>query len=181
MTKPRPYLSNDHLHDVITAEVGSIKVHPQEADRITYDVAHSNSMPANEPTSRNGSTVLDIGRGVKVRATGSVHLQPDGSWKVPMRYSAPDIHGSVYPSGRDLTESMRERAATIIERVIGDWAATHSRDIAQADDIYRNNGARSLEESIARHEAALEILRAELTACEDGREFTQYPDLPTKR
>jgi hypothetical protein len=59
-------------------------------------------------------------------------------------------------------------------------AQTHAGDLAQADDIDRNNGARTLEEAIAKHEEALSILRAQLTACEEGEPFTQYPDLPTK-
>jgi hypothetical protein len=59
--------------------------------------------------------------------------------------------------------------------------STHAGDIAQADDIDRNNGARRLEETIRRHEEALSILRRELTACEEGEPFTHYPDLPTDR
>jgi hypothetical protein len=176
-TRPRPYLSKDHLRDVITSEAGRIAVSPQEADRIVFDIASANHLPANLPTSDyNGSSVLDIGRGVQIRATGSVHLQADGSWKVTDR-----LHASQYPTGRELTSLQNARACELIGELIGAWAATHAGDIAQADDVDRNNGARTLEEQIAKHEAALEVLRGQLEACEQGEPFTQYPDLPTDR
>jgi hypothetical protein len=176
----RPYRSNNHLHDVITSDAGSIEVRPQSADRITFDIASSNSLPANLPTSGNGSSVLDIGRGVQVRASGSIHREADGSWKLRERYTVPDLYGSVYPSGGELTRAMKERAAEVIERMIGEWASTHEGDIAQADDIERNNAARTLEEAIATHQEALKILRANLKRCEAGKDYSQYPDLPTK-
>jgi hypothetical protein len=68
----------------------------------------------------------------------------------------------------------------VIERMIGEWASTHEGDIAQADDIERNNAARTLEEAIATHQEALKILRANLKRCEAGKDYSQYPDLPTK-
>ena len=61
------------------------------------------------------------------------------------------------------------------------WIATHEGDIAQADDIDRNNAARTLEEAIARHVEALKVLRRNLRRCENGQTFETYPDLPTQR
>jgi hypothetical protein len=68
------------------------------------------------------------------------------------------------------------------------WPQTSDRlyfDIAKASHLPANlptsdNAARTLEENIARHEAALEILRANLAACDEGEPFTQFPELPTK-
>jgi hypothetical protein len=175
MTAVRPYRSNDHLHDVITSDAGSIEVRPQEADRLVFDIAQGNHLPDNLPTSRNGSSVLDIGRGVQIRAAGHVKLTDDGFWRV-----SGELYGSQYPSGRDLTSGQEQRARVLIGDMISQWASTHEGDIAQADDIYRNNGAHTLEEQIAKHQQALMILRKQLRACENGKPFTQYPDLPTK-
>jgi hypothetical protein len=140
-TKPRPYMSKDHLRDVITTEAGSIAVSPQEADRIVFDIAQSNHLPANLPESRNGSSVLDIGRGVKIRASGHAKLvgtyQGDDQWAVDGM-----LYGSQYPTGRELTAKQQERARALIGEMITTWARAHAGDIAQADDIDRNNGAR---------------------------------------
>lgn len=173
-TKPRPYQSDRHLWATITTDAGAIAVWPQTADRIYFDIAKSSHLPANLPEGERGSHVLDIGRGVKVRASGSIHRTADG-WKV-----RDAIYGAQYPSGRELTAQQDQRARALIEQMIGEWAQAHEGDIAQADDIDRNNCARTLEENIARHEEALSILRAELERCEEGEPFTQYPDLPTK-
>lgn len=174
-TKPRPYRSYDHLADVIRDERGAIHVQPLRATNVHFDIAHANHLPANLPDSRNGSHVLDIGRGVQVRASGNVQRDMDGDWCTAYLYA------SQYPSGRDLTAQQTARTREIIAEMVGAWAATHASDIAQADEIDRNNGARTLEENIARHEKALAILRAQLRACEEGERFTQYPDLPTSR
>ena len=178
-TKPRPYVSDRHLWSVAQTDAGAIAVWPQTADRLFFDIAKSSHLPANLPNGEHGSRVLDIGGGVSIRASGSVYLQPDGSWKIdPMR--AP-LYGVQYPSGRELTAKQDKRARELIGAMLTDWASTHAADIAQADAIDRNNSARTLEENIARHENALVILRAQLAACEEGEPFTQYPDLPTKR
>jgi len=178
MSAARPYRSNDHLHDVIDTGKGRIEVRPQSADRMTFDVASANSQPANLPESRyNGSSVLDIGHGTEVRLSGYLKLTDDG-WQIPEPWRT--LHGSVYPSGRELTAPMRVRATTAVEAAVNEWAKTHAGDIAQADDIERNNGARTLEEEIAKHQAAMKILRTELRKCENGKPYRQYPDLPTK-
>lgn len=173
-TNPRPYRSADHLRSTITTPTGAITVSPQEAGRIHFDIASANHLPANLPDGMHGSRVLDIGRGVHVRASGSAYREGT-SWVVrcwPM-------HGSQYPSGRDLTTAQDARARTLIGQLITEWAKTHEGDIAQADDIARNNSARTLEEKIAKHEDALTILRDQLKACEEGDDYTMYPDLPT--
>lgn len=170
----RPYRSNDHLATVITSDAGSIWLCPQEADRIYFDIAKASHLPANLPDSRNGSRVLDIGRGVQIRASGSVYLDGD-TWTI-----RDSIYPEQYPSGRALTAQQTQRAREVIAGMIGEWAKTHEGDIAQADDIYRNNGAGTLEEKIETHKAALKILCRELRACENGRDFTQYPKLPTE-
>ena len=172
-TKPRPWRSSD-LRGLATGDAGAIMVHPLRAGEIFFDAASSNHLPANLPEGDHGSTVLDIGRGVKVRALGNVVQADDGTWKVHR-----SLHASQYPSGRELTRAQDARAREVIEALIGGWAATHAGDIAQADDFDRNNGAHTLEKQIERHEQALEILRAQLTACEEGEPFTQYPDVPT--
>jgi hypothetical protein len=76
---------------------------------------------------------------------------------------------------------MYARAEALVCEMVNEWAATHEGDIAQADDIDRNNGARHLEGTIREHEDALAILRRELAACEGGEPFTQFPKLPTRR
>jgi hypothetical protein len=171
MTKARPYRSNKHLHALIETDAGSFTVLPLRTDDIHFDVAWSGYFPARE--GQRGSTALDIGRGVKARGIGNARLI-DGVWRVK-----PDLTCSKESAG-DLTLSMRQRFTELLERLINEWASTHAGDIAQADDIDRSNGARTLEENIARHEQALTVLRAQLAACEAGEPFTRYPDLPTK-
>lgn len=173
---PRPYRSKDHLRDVIASDAGRIAVSPQEADRIVFDIASANHLPANLPTSDyNGSSVLDIGQGVKIRAAGNVQRNDNVGWQVM------HLHASQYPSGRELTAAQCERACErILELMLG-WISTHEGDIAQADDIDRNNACRMLEENIERHAEALKILRRNLRACENDRDYDQYPDLPTDR
>lgn len=170
-TTARPYRSYNHLRDTIHGKAGAISVQPLRADDIHFDAAWSNYYPAGE--GQHGSTPLDIGRGVQVRAIGNVKLGENG-WQVThLNCSRTD--------DREVSGSMTERARDIIESLVSAWADVHEGDIAQADDIDRNNGARTIEENIARHEEALAILRAELRQCEEGEPFTQYPDLPTKR
>jgi hypothetical protein len=173
-TSPRPYRCSDHLRSTITTDGGAIAVRPIRTDLIYFDIAQSSHLPANLPDGERGSRVLDIGKGVQIRASG--HAVPNGDgWTI----RADTFHASQYPTGRDLTAAQTERARSIIGEIVGDWASRHAGDIAQAEDIARNNGARSLEEKIARHEEALKILRKQLRACDNGRPFSQYPDLPT--
>lgn len=174
MPTPRPYRSRDHLQAVIESDAGRIAVQPLRADNVHFDIAWSSHLPENAPGGRNGSHVLDIGRGVQVRGTGNVQRTAQG-WHVT------HASWSQYPSGRDLTAAQVERACALVGQLVGEWAETHAGDVAQADDVDRNNAARTLEEHIGRHEEAMRILRAELKRCEEGEPFTQYPDLPTKR
>lgn len=175
MTTARPWRSQAHLETTITGEAGAIHITPLRADEMHFDIAWSNSQPANEPSARNGSHVLDIGRGVQVRAIGNVRRDSDGQWVVS------HLTASQHPTGRDLSRQMAVRARGVITQMIGDWAATHEGDLAQADDVDRNNAAHTLERQIGEHEAALELLREQLRACEEGESFTQYPKLPTDR
>lgn len=170
----RPYRSKDHLQAVIASEHGAIWISPQTADRIYFDIAKANHLPENRPDSRNGSTVLNIGRGVSVRASGSIYRR-EGQWVTDLR----DYDVTQYPSGREATAKQHERACELIEELIGEWAKTHEGDIAQADDIERNNAARTLEEAIEQHERALRILKGHLARCESGEAFETYPTLPT--
>ena len=180
MTKsrfPRPYRSADHLRGLASSDAGAIMVMPLRADSIYFDAASANSLPANLPNGMHGSTVLDIGRGVKVRAAGNVARVPfSNTWEV-----SGSLHASQYPSHRELTRPQAQRAREVIAEMITAWAATHEGDISQADDLDRNNGAHTLEETIERHENALAILREQLTACEEGEAFQRYPNLPTSR
>jgi len=174
-------MSADHLRATIDAadygpngHTGAISVQPLSADRLRFDVAMSNHLPANQPEGMYGSRVLDIGAGVSIRADGFMVRVPDG-WTVD------HLHAKQYPSGRDLTPKQRVRTLELLKAMIVGWIATHAGDMAQADDIERNNAARTLEEQIARHTNALKILRRELRACENGRPYRMYPDLPTDR
>jgi hypothetical protein len=173
-TNPRPYQSNDHLRGLAFGEAGAIMVLPLRAGDIYFDAAKANHLPRNLPEGEHGSTVLDIGHGVSIRASGNAR-RIGGAWMVSHLYA------NQYPSGRELTAKQDERARELIGGMIGRWAATHEDDIAQADDVDRNNGASRLEETIAQHEEALTILRAQLKACEEGDDYTQYPGLPTNR
>lgn len=173
-SKPRPYRGNDHLWSTITTDAGAIAVLPLRNGNIMFDIAWSNHLPANRPEGEHGSRVLDIGQGVTIRAHGHVVCDASGHWYVRAEYT------SIAGMGVNITDKRQSRAFDLISRLVGEWARTHEGDIAQADDIDRNNAARTLEENIARHENALAILRENLTACEEGESFTQYPDLPTK-
>jgi hypothetical protein len=175
ITKPRPYLSDRHLTTLVDAPNGGrIELRPLRATEVYVDIAKASSMPANERTTRNGSEVLNIGQGVEIRASANVELI-DGEWKIKPR----TLYASQYPSMRELTAAQQRRARALIEELIGTWAKAHAGDLGQADDIDRNNAARSIEERIAAHEEALTILREQLSACEEGEPFTQYPKLPT--
>jgi hypothetical protein len=58
---------------IITREgAGSIALRLNRRDNAHVDAAWASSRPANLPTGQDGSTVLDIGRGVQVRT--SAHL-----------------------------------------------------------------------------------------------------------
>jgi hypothetical protein len=153
-------------------------VRPLRAGYIYFDAAKANHLPRNLPEGEHGSTVLDIGRGVQVRASGNARLA--GTYAGADQWAVTDLYANQYPSGRELTAAQDHRARAIIGELVTAWASTHAGDIAQADDIDRNNAARGLEEQIAKHEEALDILRGQLAACEEGEPFTQYPDLPTK-
>ena len=175
ITKPRPWISDRHLRGLATGDAGAIMVMPLRAGEIYFDAASANSLPANLPEGDHGSTVLDIGGGVQVRASGNARLI-DGEWTITR-----ELYGNQYPTRRDLTRLQDQRARKVILALITEWARTHEGDLAQADDIDRNNAAHTLETTIARHEEALAILRAELTACEEGEEFSRYPKLPTDK
>jgi hypothetical protein len=172
-TKPRPWRSNEHLRDLITSDAGAFTVQPLRADDVHFDVAWSNYYPGEQ--GQHGSTPLDIGRGVKIRATGNARKFED-AWMISGRHFNGEQVG-----GRELTSMQRARAIGLLEDLIAGWAATHEGDLAQADDIDRNNSANRLETQIGRHEEALAILRAQLVACEEGEPFSMYPDLPTDR
>lgn len=176
---PRPYMSDRHLWSTASSDAGTIAVWPQTADRIYFDAAKSSHMPANLPDGEHGSSVLDIGHGVQVRASGNVIRNRASRPGAVDQWTVQHFSACQYPSGRDLTPAQGNRAVALIGTMLTTWALHHEGDIAQADDIDRNNAARSLEEKIETHQAALKILRRELRACENGRDFTQYPDLPT--
>ncbi len=170
---PRPYINGLHLWTTITTDAGSLAVLPVTADRLIFDAAMSNHLPALRDTGDHGSTVLDIGKGHRVRVSGYAELA-GACWELAELRVSRD-------SGGDATNNMHARAEALVFEMLQDWAKTHEGDIAQADDIDRNNAARNLEEKIGEHQTALEILRRELRACEEGEPFSQYPDLPTKR
>jgi hypothetical protein len=168
-TTPRPWRSYDHLRDLIERDFGAFTVQPLRAGDVHFDAGWSNG-------GQHGSTALDIGRGVTMRATGNARLI-DGRWTIDPRRA----NFSRDDSRNDPTALQIARTVDLLTEQISEWASTHAGDIAQADDIDRNNGAHRLEETIARHEAALTILREQLRACEEGEPFTMYPDLPTGR
>ena len=174
-TKPRPYMDYRHLGSLATGDAGSIWMQPTNGHHVYFDAAMSNHLPANLPTGDHGSTVLDIGQGVRVRASGHVSLV-DGEWSIDPVYFSANVYG-----GGSLTDARLKRARELCLSMARDWIAAHADELRTAEDIDRNNGARTLEETIARHADAMRILRRELRACETGRPFTQYPDLPTKR
>jgi hypothetical protein len=172
----RSYRSHDHLAGLAESDAGRIWLQPTRADHIYGDAAKSNHVPSYFGESPlNRSTVLDIGRDVKIRATIHAKRTPDG-WELDDRFCYFDRD-----SGGDLTPTMRKRALAVITDMVRVWAAEHEDALAEAEKISRNNDARTLEEQIVRHEVALDMLHAELLACEAGLTYTAYPDLPTKR
>lgn len=170
----RDYISND-LWSAITSDIGAIAVHPLRTDTINVDAAKSNHKPAMRSEGEHGSTVLDIGHGVRVRAHCTVRRTPDG-WKCDPTYSYVSRE-----QGGDATLAQRDRALTLISSMVDAWAREHEDVIAEADRIDRNNNARKLEEDIAEHVAALKILRKHLRRCERGHAYETYPDLSTTR
>lgn len=171
---PRPFVGDAHLWSTIETEAGAIALKPIRATDLYFDIARSNHLPRNLPEGEHGSRVLDIGGGVKIRATGHVARGANG-WEIT------GLYASQYPNGRDLTRLQDQRAREVILAMVLGWISTHEGDLAQADDIDRNNAAQTLEEQIKRHQDALRILRKQLRRCEEGKPFETYPDLPTKR
>ncbi len=172
---PRPYRSNDHLWSTVTTDAGTLAVHPIESHRLYFDAAKANHRPMLATTGEHGSTVLDIGGAETVRyvrVSGNAELV-GACWEIT------HLSVSREQSG-DATRAQHAKAEALVFDILQKWAGAHAGDIAQADDIYRNNGARALEEKIEQHERALAILRDELDCCEDGESrWTQYPELPT--
>jgi hypothetical protein len=158
-----------------TSDAGSIWMQPTKATHIHFDAAKASHIPAYAPTGEHGSTIIDVGRGASVRISGHAHLV-GAQWTVDPRYFYVDGD-----KGGDATPRQKARALEIATAMVNAWALAHPDALAEAERCDRNNGARSLEEDIARHSAALKILRRELRACDNGRAWTQYPDLPTKR
>lgn len=173
MSYPRPYISGQHLWTTITTDAGTLAVLPTSGRTLHFDAACTNHIPAYAPTGEHGSTILDIGRGIKVRVSGNAE-KVGGAWELSHLSVSRDIGGGV-------TANMEARAEALVHAMIWLWTSTHEGDIAQADDIARNNAARTLEEKIAKHESALLILRENLRACDEGEPYSQYPDLPTDR
>jgi hypothetical protein len=173
----RPYRGSDHLWSLAETSAGKVAIWPLRVGEVYFDAAKANHLPANLPEGLRGSTVLTIGA-MRFRASGNAKCDGSGNWHVSREY----VSLSQYPSGRALTDRQTDRACTLLESMVTDWATTHAAELVEADDIDRNNSARKLEEDIDKYECALEILRAELAACESGSlPFTQYPELPTKR
>ena len=169
----RPYRSNDHLWSTVKTDAGTLAVLPTSARTLYFDAAKSNHIPAYRDEGEHGSTVLDIGRGARVRVSGNAE-KVGACWEITHLYVSRDVGG-------DATRAMHARAEALVFEMLNEWAQSHAGDIAQADDIDRNNAARTLEENIARHEHALSVLREQLRACEEGEPFLQYPELATKR
>lgn len=165
---PRPYISGQHLWTTITTDAGTLAVLPTSGRTLHFDAAHASHLPYLKPTGEHGSTILDIGRGIKVRVSGNAE-KVGGAWELSHLSVSRDIGGGV-------TANMQARAEALAYDMIQAWAATHEGDIAQADDIARNNAARTLETSIAAHERGLLALRANLAACEAGEPYTEYPE-----
>jgi hypothetical protein len=166
-------MGNDHLWSVATNDAGSLAIWPLRATALHFDAAMSDHVPAYADEGMHGSTVLDIGCGHRVRVSGSAE-KVGGAWEISYLSVSRDIGG-------DATRHMHARAGALVREMVNEWAATHEGDIAQADDIDRNNAASYLEGTIREHEDALAILRRELAACEEGEPFTQFPKLPTRR
>lgn len=171
-TDPRPYLSAKHLETLIPVGDGIARIYPLEADRIRVDMAHESHRPSMARTTPNGSSAMTVD-GLLARASALL-VRVGGDWELS-GYESVTIDGSTATPRRVaiVTDELRQAVA--------EWARTHEADIAQADDIRRNNAARTLEESIREHEQALAILHAQLRQCEEGEPYTEYPSLPTVR
>lgn len=168
-TTTRPYRGSDHLWSIVTTDAGTLAVHPMSARSLYFDAAWSNHAPAYADTGEHGSTVLDIGRGARVRVAGNAE-KVGACWELTHLHCSRD-------SGGDVTRAMHARAEALVFEMLNEWAQSHAGDIAQADDIARNNDARRLEQLIAEHERAVAILRENLAACDEGEPYTGYPDL----
>jgi hypothetical protein len=174
----RPYLANRHLWAAVTTDAGTFGILPLRTGKVMiqarwgseYDLARAVTGDAKGTV----TTPIDIGRGVAVTFHGFIERGPDG-WQVDSRYTS--MHQD---NGGEVTRLQRERAEAVILAAALPWIESHAGDIAQANDIDRNNGAHRLEEQIIEHQKALAILRAELRKCENGKNYTMYPELPTK-
>jgi hypothetical protein len=162
------------VHSITREGVGSIALRPNRRDSVHVDAAWSNSQPANLPTGQDGSTVLDIGRGVQVRT--SAHLARDGEeWKVT------HMSASQHPTRRALTRQQGERLSALLVDMVSEWAREHDAELEAAELQDRETAADALRRQIRRHEEALDTLRRELERCKSGQTFQRYPDLPTDR
>lgn len=175
-TVPRSYLSDGFSSGagwhVVESSAGRIAVHPIKASSVYFDAARSNHKPAMRNEGEHGSTVIEIGRGIVARLSGNVERTADG-WTCT-HLSASHAHGG------DLTRAQEDRARELVATMIVEWIADHETELQRADEIYRNNAARTIEENMARHEDALRILRRNRRACDAGKAYETYPDLPTK-
>jgi hypothetical protein len=174
-TTIRDWAPDRHLETVIEGEAGRIWAKPIREDDIFFDIAKSNHLPANLPDSDNGSCVLDIGQGVKIRASGHVELRAEG-WRVVEAYTFIDAY-----EGGNVTPLRRARAIEIIRQMVEAWACSHPDQLAEAERIYRNNAAHRLERALERVAEDERTLREQLAACESGEAFTQYPKLNSDR
>lgn len=160
-TTPRPYLGAEHLTTTVPTHGGAIAVHPVSAMRIRFDVAMSAHLPLMRDAGEDGSRVLEIEPGVKVRASGFV-VRVGGAWEMEAAYL-----DACRADGGTLSNRQKAIAEAVIRDAMNAWTETHAADIAQAGDIWRNNRARDVEVDIARLENTLEELRAQLYAIEN--------------
>jgi len=167
------YMDNKHLWSTVTTDAGSLAVLPTSATTLYFDAAKSNHIPRYAHDGEHGSTVLDIGRGIGARVSGHAELV-GACWEIGTLYTSRD-------SGGDVTRAQHARAEALVFEMLNEWSQSRAGDVAQADDISRNNAAQRLEEKILEHEHALAILRENLAACADGETYDGYPDLPTGR
>lgn len=173
MSTTRSYINSHHLWTTVTTDAGSLAVHPTRADYLIFDAAKASHIPAYADAGEHGSTVLDIGRGVRVRVSG--HAEKVGScWEIASLYVLRD-------SGGDVSREMHARAEALVFDMLNMWGPTHEGDIVQADDIARNNDAMRLENLISEHATALKILHRELRRCDSGASYAAYPTIPTDR
>ncbi len=174
-TQSRAWMDYKHLGSLATSDAGSIWMQPTCDHHIYFDAAKSNHLPANLPDGDYGSTVLNIGGFVLVRASGHVTRDDENGWTIDPQYFSVTAY-----RGGSVTPPRERRARELCLSMALGWISGHADELAEAEVIARNNAAHTLEENIARHAEALKILRRELRACESGRPFTQYPGLPTK-